>query len=515
MKRVRWWLLGLLGVGAAGSLAWIWSLATVFGAAEKSGQEKVMATGLVGVLTLALLFVWLLLLSGWSLRTRLSIVVAGAVLAAAAGGFLEIRGVTGDLVPIVGLKSSRPELTVDVPPPAAEAGETAAPPAAPRSAFPQFRGVRRDGHVDGVTLARDWAARPPRLVWEREVGAGWSGFAVAGNDAITQEQRGDRECVVCYDRDTGTPRWLHADDARYDDVVGGVGPRATPTIDGDRVFTLGSTGLLNALDRATGAPVWRRDVLADHDAVRNEWGMSGSPLVHGDVVIVFAGGDGAIAAYDRETGTPRWSGGSDRAGYSSPLLATLAGVEQVVALQGKSVAGYDARDGRELWSTPWSRLQPNVAQPLPLPGDRLLVSSGYGVGSALFRIGREDDGSLAAEEVWRSRALKAKFANFVERDGFVYGIDDGIMVCVEAETGRRAWKGGRFGHGQLLLVGDLLLLTEEQGDVLLVEASPDALREVTRFSAFDEKQWNPPAFAAPHLFVRTADRAACYELPLE
>jgi outer membrane protein assembly factor BamB len=190
-------------------------------------------------------------------------------------------------------------------------------------------------------------------------------------------------------------------------------------------------------------------------------------------------------------------------------------VRQIVILNAQSVAGHAIDDGRVLWSHPWPGGHPNIAQPLPLPRDRLLVAAGYGIGSKLFQIRSAEDGSLAAELLWETTKMKAKFANPVFHEGFVYGLDDGILACQDPETGELVWKRGRYGHGQTLLVGDLILVQTEQGEIALVEPTPEELRELTRFRVMDGKLWNAPALAGPYLLVRTEQEAALFELPLE
>jgi len=510
MPRIRWWIPALVIGLASAVLVWCWRVP------DASRQTRVLRSGGVALLSGVLLLAWTQLPSGFSRRVRLAILV----LAFATGGLgfalLEIRGVTGDLVPIVGWRfASRTPVGRD---PVQSGADVGTGGASRQSAlpYPQFLGPGRDATVRGVVLARDWRARPPREVWRRSVGAGWSGFAVAGGDAVTQEQRGVEECIVCYDLATGAVRWLYSYPARYESVIAGIGPRATPTITGDRVHAFGATGILTALDRASGAPLWTRDVIAEHGAENLEWGASASPLVVGGLVIVCAGSAAiSLFAYDAETGEPAWAGGADAAGYGSPGFALLAGVPQILTINAASAAGHDPATGDVLWSVPWSHANPNVAQPLALSEDRVLVSSGYGVGAALYRIVRRTGaGTLAAEPEWTSRALKAKFASFVPRDGFVYGLDDGILACIDVETGRRQWKGGRYGHGQVILVGDALIVSTEWGDVVLVEATPAAHRELARRAVLDGKTWNTPAFAAPYLLVRNDVEAVCLELPV-
>jgi outer membrane protein assembly factor BamB len=400
------------------------------------------------------------------------------------------------------------------------APEIPAPPAPARAlaaAYPQFLGPARDGTLPELSLARDWSARPPRRLWRQPIGAAWSGFAVAEGVAVTQEQRDDEEHVVAYEAATGRVLWSHADRARYATVIAGVGPRATPAIADGRVFTLGATGLLNALELRTGRRLWTRNVVSESGATLPDWGKSCSPLVVDGRVIVSAGGrDGrSLVAYAAASGEPAWAAGSDGAGYSSPRVAELAGRAQVLILNGATLAAHDPATGSLLWEHPFPAEQPNVTAPATLPGDRLLVSVGYGIGSKLYHVAADETGALEASLLWESPRLKSKFANLIVHGGFVYGLDDGVLTCLDPASGERRWKAGRYGHGQLLLVGGTLLVQTEEGELVLVAPSPDRLEEVARFQALDGKTWNPPALAGRLLLVRNDLEAAAYELPVE
>jgi outer membrane protein assembly factor BamB len=273
--------------------------------------------------------------------------------------------------------------------------------------------------------------------------------------------------------------------------------------------------MLNALDLGSGAVLWRHHVLRENGAANPSWGKSCSPLVAGGRVIVSAGGrDGrSLVAYDAVTGELAWAAGNDASSYASPVLATLAGRSQVLIFNEASVAAHDPETGALLWSHEWPGQQPNVAPPLPLTANRVLFSSGYGVGSKVFEIAAGPDGALGASLVWESPRLKSKFANLLLRDGSVYGLDDGVFTCLDAATGERRWKEGRYGHGQLLMVDDVLLVQTEDGELVLVEPSPSGLSELSRFAALDGKTWNPPALAGRTLLVRNDLEAAAYELP--
>ena len=223
----------------------------------------------------------------------------------------------------------------------------------------------------------------------------------------------------------------------------------------------------------------------------------------------------SLIAYKKVTGERAWSAGSDRSGYGSPALLTLLGRPQLVAFNASSISAHDPETGRVLWQHAWPPQQPNVAQPLKVSDERVLFSAGYGVGSKLFQIAAAGDDVYEARLVWESPRLKAKFVNMVLLDGFVYGLDDGILACLDPATGERKWKAGRYGHGQMILVERTLLVQTEEGELVLVDPSPEGLKEVARFGALDAKTWNPPALAAPYLLVRNDKEAACYELPIE
>jgi outer membrane protein assembly factor BamB len=354
-------------------------------------------------------------------------------------------------------------------------------------------------------------------MWRQPIGAGWSAFAVSGNFAVTQEQRGSIEMVVAYDLKSGLVKWSHSDSNSYESPITGNGPRATPTIAGDRVYTLGGTGMLNCLDLTTGKRIWSKDIIHDNGSNINGWGMSGSPLLLDSLVVVSAGGrDGnSLVAYHQDTGARIWSGGNDRAAYSSPLVATIAGVRQILIFNQNNIAAHDPATGQILWQQAWPGGSECVAQPLPLPGDRVFVSSGYGIGCKLFQIQRGENGALHASLIWETNRLKAKFTNVVHRDGYIYGLDDGILVGLDLANGERKWKAGRYGHGQMIGVDDLLLIQAESGDVVLAEVNPQAHVELARLAALNSKTWNNPALAGRYLLVRNDREAACYELPLE
>jgi len=379
--------------------------------------------------------------------------------------------------------------------------------------WPGFRGRNRDGVVRGIRIRTDWDTLPPEELWRRPVGPGVGSFSVRGRQVFTQEQRGDREVVSSYLLATGEPVWRHADPVRFWDSHAGAGPRGTPTVAGDRLYTLGGTGLLTALDAQTGRRLWGRDVAAEHDAFSSGWGFAGSPLVVDDVVIVAA--IGTLAAYDAETGAPRWSVPDGADSYSSPHLATLDGVPQVLLLTSDGVTSVAPADGRVLWTHDWATAS-RIVQPALTAGGDILVGAGGFAGmqrvSATRAAGQH--GGWTTEVRWTTRGLKPYFNDFVVHEGHAYGFDGSILASVDLETGERAWKGGRYGHGQLLLLADqdLLLVLGERGDLALVDATPTGFSERARAPAIEGKTWNHPVLVDDVLLVRNTEEMAAFRL---
>ena len=378
--------------------------------------------------------------------------------------------------------------------------------------WPGFRGSARDNVIRGVRINADWTASPPVQIWRRPVGPGWSSFAVQGDLIYTQEQRGNEEMVAAYRLSTGEPVWRHSNPVRFYESNGGAGPRATPTLDQDRVFAHGATGIVNALDARTGKLLWSHDSSADTDVPVPGWGFSSSPLVVDDRVIVAA--SGALIAYDAVTGERRWLMKSRGGSYSSPHLLTINGVDQVVLMGGKGTTSVAVADGTVLWENPWAGSP--MVQPALLPGGDLLITSAdamSGLGVRRLGLTQGPSGWTAAER-WTSRGLKPYFNDYVVHKGHVYGFDGNILSSVNLENGERAWKGGRYGNGQMLLLADqdLLLITSEEGELVLVSATPDKFTELTRFPALNAKTWNHPVLVGDVLLVRNGEEMAAFRL---
>jgi outer membrane protein assembly factor BamB len=476
---------------------------------------------------------------GWTRRASMI-----AIIFAACGGWMLVRtgGITGDgmsdlhwrwtRTPEERLLARAPEAPAPIqaaPPVPAPAKETVAPKPAPEpittaltpakapverpAEWPGFRGPGRDAVSHGTRITTDWAASPPVEIWRRPIGPGWSSFAVAGDIFYTQEQRGDDEIVAAYKVSTGEPVWHHRDNARFWESNGGPGPRGTPTLARGRVFSLGATGILNALDAATGAVVWSRNAAADSGVEDPGWGFASSPLVIDDLVIVAT--SGRLAAYDAATGNRRWLGPTGGNGYSSPHLVTIGGVPQILLLRGSRTISVAPADGTLLWEHRWDP-GVGIVQPASISDSDVLIvdaDSMGGLGMRRLALAR-GSGGWTAQERWTSKGLKPYFNDFVVHKGYAFGFDGSILACIDLADGARKWKGGRYGHGQMLLLPeqDLLLVLSEEGEIALVSATPDRFSEVAKFKAIEGKTWNHPVLVRDVLLVRNGEEMAAFRL---
>ena len=517
-----WWVVG----------TWIVFAGAIIGLRSSNaiGDNAVMNVLTAAVTTLAfmILGVWFAFCSGYSRRTRLGTVTLGITVVAVLAVAYEVEQVNGEMIPKFRYRfSPKPDELLEIP--TGELSDTANLSETTEFDFPQFLGPSRTGRYDAVQLDIAWKANPPKLVWRQPIGAGWSAFAAVNGYAVTMEQRGDEELVTCYEVETGDLIWSHSNSDRHSTILGGVGPRSTPSIDEGKVYALGATGKVFCLNGANGNEIWRDDLLERYGVAPGRdlrgvaWGRSGAPLVVDNLVVVPAGGPAggahrSLVAYDKDSGSVVWESGDRQVSYSSPTLGTVAGVRQIISVNQDTVSGHDPENGDVLWEHPWpgdSAAEANAAQPVVLPGDRVLVSKAYGGGAMMLRLSKADNDMFAAEEVWHEkRTLRTKFTSVVVAGDYLFGLSDGILECVAAEDGARRWKRGRYKHGQVLGIGDVLLVQAEEGDVVLVAATPDRGRELARLAALSGKTWNNPCMYGRFLLVRNAEEACCYELPL-
>jgi outer membrane protein assembly factor BamB len=416
------------------------------------------------------------------------------------------------------VEESRAAQRVEPPPPPAPAAniETPVEPVKLIKAayWTDFRGPNRAGEYAESPINTNWpAAGLPRL-WKQPIGAGYASFTVGEGRAYTIEQRREKEAVTAYDLETGRELWAFTYRASFDEVLGGPGPRATPVYHDGLVYSLGALGDLYCLNASTGKPKWSKNILADNDAKNIHWAMSGAPLIVDNMVIVTPGGTNgkSIVAYNRLTGAPIWKSLNDRAAYTSPILATLAGQRQIVWISGERAVGISVEDGKQLWDFGWpAQMDMNCSQPVVIDESSVLLSSSQGPGAALLKIVKED-GTFTAEPVWKNNRLKNKFNSSVLYQGYVYGFDEAILACIDPKTGELKWKGGRYGYGQLLLAGGSLVVLTEAGELVLVRATPESFQEIARFQAIEGKTWNIPALDNGLLLVRNAEEMACFRI---
>lgn len=374
--------------------------------------------------------------------------------------------------------------------------------------WPAHRGAERDGVYKGPSKpAPSW-----RVLWKVPVGNGYAGVSIADGKAFTIEQRKKQEVAAAYDLTNGKVLWVNAWDASFNSFLGGDGPRSTPTFDAGTVYVQGAEGELRALDANTGRLLWRHNILQENGGKAAPYGVSVSPLIAGNLLITHAGGKAnkSIVAYEKTTGKLAWGTLGDDPAYASPMLVTLGGVRQILTCTASRVVGLHPQTGSLLWEFPWATsYDVNAAQPVLVGGDRLLISAGYGHGAALIEV---KDGKATA--VWENKLLKNKFNSSVYFNGFIYGLDENILSCVDAATGQRKWKGGRYGYGQVALLPahGQLLVTAESGEVALVKTDPTQFQELARSQVLRDKTWNQPALGQGRLVVRNQKEMACVSL---
>lgn len=383
--------------------------------------------------------------------------------------------------------------------------------------WPGFRRADRAARSRGPQIATDWTAQPPKQLWKISVGPAWSSFVVAGRLIVTQEQRGPKESVVCYEADTGREVWTREIETRFDDVLGGPRPRATPTLAEGGLFVTGTTGIFLRLNLVTGAVVWKLDLKEVAGRKAPTWEFTASPLVTPSTVIVHTGGPGdkGLLGFDSAYGVLRWSMADGNDTYSSPQLSTIAGEELVLMLSNDGLLFLDPATGKQRLNYEWKYGNYRALQPAVVGGATILLPTGMSTATRAIRV-TQTNGQLAAGELWTSRNLKPDFTDLVTYRGCAYGNDGGIFTCIDLKTGGRKWKGGRYGKGQVLLLENsgLLLIAAEDGRVVLLRADPGEHAEVASFKALEGKTWNHPVLVGDRLYVRNSQEAACFQLPI-
>jgi outer membrane protein assembly factor BamB len=389
------------------------------------------------------------------------------------------------------------------------------------SDWPQWRGPKRDGVSQETGLLTACPADSPRILWRAPSGLGYASLAVTGGRVFTvvQDQQIYNEVALCLDANTGATLWKFSYPCVRIVDDHGIGPRATPTVDGDRVYVLGAGGIFHCLNVSTGALLWRHDLPTEFGemppASPAYWGHCCSPLVEGRFVIVETRGQrGDVAAFDKRTGELVWKALDDPAGYSSPIAVTLAGLRQLVFFTGGGLAGLSPDDGEVLWHYRWqTNDECNIAT--PVAADRyLFISSGYDRGCALLEVSLRSDGIWRAEPVYRHKRMRCHFSSPVLYHAFLYGFDNGLLTCMDFRTGKIQWKERGFAKGSLLVADAKLIVLGENGILAVAEASPQAYRQLFSFQFSPNRCWSAPVLADGKLYVRDQAEIVCYDLKM-
>jgi outer membrane protein assembly factor BamB len=390
------------------------------------------------------------------------------------------------------------------------------------SDWPQFLGPTRDGVYAGNDLAASWPKEGPPVVWQKKVGQGFSGPAVAAGRLILFHRLDNKETVECLDAKTGKSFWtidyptVYRDDFGFDE-----GPRATPAIAEERVYTYGAEGALHCLDLQKGTDLWSKNIKAEFHAGKGFFGIACSPLVEGDVVLLNAGGrDGAgIVALDRKDGKVLWKATNDEASYSSPTAATINGRRYAFVLTRANLVGLDPVSGKVIFQFPFRPpISSSVSAATPLViGDSIFLSASYDTGAVLLRIKE-----TGPEKAWASdEGLCNHYATSVHHNGFLYGIhgrtDPGFepaasLRCIELATGKVRWDQQAFGAAVITLAGDDLLILTEKGELIRAPASSAAFKPSARAQILPNQVRAHPALADGMLYARSKDRLVCVDL---
>jgi outer membrane protein assembly factor BamB len=294
----------------------------------------------------------------------------------------------------------------------------------------------------------------------------------------------------------------------------GNGPRSTPTVDGNLVFAQGAKSMLYAVRADNGQKAWGIDLKKEYGAKIPTWGVSTSPLVEGDLVLVDVGGKSgySICAFNKTTGKLVWNSQTDLPGYSAAIAITANGHRQAVFFTGSAAVSVSPKDGKMFWRFPWeTSYDVNAATPIFIPSDKVFISSGYGVGAAVLRI-QGTNGSLNVEPVWKSRVMKNHWASSIHHQGYIYGFDDAILACIDANTGEQKWQQRGFNKGSLIFADGHLIILGERGNLALVEATPAGYKEKSSAEVLRGKCWTMPTLAGGKLYVRNQSEMLCLDM---
>lgn len=390
---------------------------------------------------------------------------------------------------------------------------TALPAAEP--AWPNWMGPKRDG----ISHETGWSTRWPEaglpVVWSTEIGVGFSSISIADGRLYTMGHVDGEEIVWCLDARTGKEIWSHKYAAELNNNLHEGGPAATPTIDGDRVYTLGKEGRLFCFNAATGDIRWQKLLTKDLGVPIPEWGFSSSAVIVGDQLLLQGG---RMVSYHKQTGARQWQTAKHEAGYGSACVFDHSGSQRVAMLDCEGLRILALDKGEELAFQAWdSPYRTNATTPI-VQGNRVYISTAYNVGCGLF-----DFNGSALKQVYANREMRNHFNNSILVGGHLYGFDGNSnlgrivqLTCMNLETGKAVWKKPGFGCGSLMVADGKLLILSESGTLVVAKASPKGYEELTRSPFLDGRCWTVPVLLDKRVYGRNAaGTLVCVELPAD
>ena len=363
--------------------------------------------------------------------------------------------------------------------------------------WPRWRGPDANGISKETGWSAQWPAGGPKLIWKAKVGTGFTSFSVSQGRVYVMGNANDTDTVFCFEANTGKELWKHSYAAKLDPNVYEGGPNATPTVSGDRVYTLSKRAVVHCLDAAKGTVRWSTNLMEGLAVKMPDWGFSGSVLVEGDLCLLNVGSAGT--ALDAKTGKVVWFSGTEKAGYTTPVAFGAGDDRAVVMAIKQDVVAVRVQDGKELWRFPWKTLYDvNAADPI-LVGNKVFISSGYEHGAAVF-----DVGSTPPRTLWENKNMRNHFNSCALWQGHVYGVDENQLRCLAFDTGEAKWSERSVGKGSLTIADGKLIVLSEKGELMVAEATPAAFKPISRGQVLGGKCWSTPVLANGKIYCRNA-----------
>ncbi|MGK0188159.1 MAG: outer membrane protein assembly factor BamB [Verrucomicrobiales bacterium] len=357
----------------------------------------------------------------------------------------------------------------------------------------------------GASKEAQWNSQfdDPEIAWKADVGTGAASFTVKGNHVLTSGNKDDKDIIWCFDLDSGKVLWKDEFPCKFEKRMFEGGTASTPTIDGDHVYNLSYDGQLRCLKLSDGSLVWKSHLVDDFGGKLSSWKYAGSPLVLGDLVILDCGGEGnSTLALNKETGKKIWGAGDENAGYASPIPIKHGGEDAVLVFKGKAMIACELASGKRLWEEEWeTSYDVNASSPVPLPGNKLLITSGYGGGRAALY----DLSGRKPKQLWRNDDIKTKMSSAVVYGNAVFAVsgdNKGKLVCVSLDSGKTLWTEGGFGYGTLTLAGDKLVILGESGNLVIAEASAKGYTPLSEAVILKRKCWVNPVLVNGRILAK-------------